>query len=93
MNMSMVEAEESTLAILDSARQDGMRVIATIAVAFECPFDGATDPALVEAIAARFIDAGVEQIVIADTIGAGNPRQVRSLTNKLVSAHGAEQIA
>jgi hydroxymethylglutaryl-CoA lyase len=90
--MSMAEAEEVTLEILRLAKQDGIEVIATIAVAFECPFDGPTDPAVVETIAAQFLAAGADQLVLADTIGAAHPQQVRELTAALVANHGAERL-
>jgi hydroxymethylglutaryl-CoA lyase len=90
--MSMAEAEVVTLDILRLAKQDGIEVIATIAVAFECPFDGPTDPAVVETIVAKFIAAGADQLVLADTIGAAHPQQVRELTAALVACHGAEKL-
>ena len=90
--MSMAEAEVITLNILRLAKQDGIEVIATIAVAFECPFDGLIDPAVVETIVAKFIAAGADQLVLADTIGAAHPQQVRELTAALVASHGAEQL-
>ncbi len=90
--MSMAEAEEVTLEILRLAKQDGIEVIATIAVAFECPFDGPTDPSVVETIAAKFLAAGADQLVLADTIGAAHPQQVRELTAALVANHGAERL-
>jgi hydroxymethylglutaryl-CoA lyase len=90
--MSMADAEVVTLEILKLAKQDGIKVIATIAVAFECPFDGPTDPAVVETIVAKFIAAGADQLVLADTIGAAHPQQVRELTAALVASHGAEQL-
>jgi|TARA_B110000967_G_scaffold28859_1_gene26965 hydroxymethylglutaryl-CoA lyase len=90
--MSMAEAEVVTLDILRLAKQDGIEVIATIAVAFECPFDGPTDPAVVETIVAKFIAAGADQLVLADTIGAAHPQQVRELTAALVASHGAEKL-
>jgi hydroxymethylglutaryl-CoA lyase len=92
-NMGMAEAEAVTADILDRARQDGIEVIATIAVAFACPFDGATDPGVVRAVTDRFLALGAGQVVIADTIGAANPLQVRSLTAQLVGDHGAERLA
>ena len=87
VNMSMAEAEAVTADILARARQDRIKVIATISVAFACPFDGVTDPAAVRALAEKFLSLGADQIVIADTIGAGNPQQVRSLTAHLVRDH------
>ena len=90
--MTMAEAEQATLAILECAREDGVAVIAAVATSFCCPFDGPTDPGVVRDIVARFIDRGLDQIVLADTIGAANPRQVRELTADLVAEHGAGRL-
>lgn len=92
-NMGKQQAEEVTADILRRARQDGIRVSAAIAVAFECPFDGPTDPAEVERITAEFLQLGADEMAIADTIGAAHPGQVRALTAKLVSSHGAERLS
>ena len=90
--MSMSQAEDITVDMLSQAKQDGIEVIATIAVAFECPFDGPTDPLLVEKIVAKFVQAGASQVVLADTIGAAHPQQVRDLTALLVQRHGNDQL-
>ena len=90
--MSRAQAEDATADILRSARADGVRVTATIAVAFECPFDGPVDSGLIRDITARFIELGVDELCIADTIGAANPAQVRVLTGDLVAAHGSERL-
>ena len=90
--MSMSQAEDITVDMLRHAKQDGIEVIATIAVAFECPFDGPTDPAIVEQIVAKFLQAGASQVVLADTIGAAQPQQVRDLTAVLVQRHGSDQL-
>jgi hydroxymethylglutaryl-CoA lyase len=91
-SMSIADAEEVTLNILRLAKLDGIEVIATVAVAFECPFDGPSDPAVVQAIVAKFLQAGANQVVLADTIGAAHPQQVRDMTATLVQSHGAEQL-
>jgi hydroxymethylglutaryl-CoA lyase len=91
--MSREQAESAAAEILRLARADGVRVTATIAVAFECPFDGPVDPALVGDIVARFIDLGAAELGVADTIGAANPAQVRALSRRLVAAHGAERLS
>ena len=90
--MSMSQTEDITVDMLSQSKQDGIEVIATIAVAFECPFDGPTDPLLVEKIVAKFLQAGASQVVLADTIGAAHPQQVRDLTALLVQRHGNDQL-
>ena len=93
VRMSRLEAEQATAAILQQARTDGVRVTATIGVAFECPFDGPVDPALTREIAGRFLDIGADELCIADTIGAANPQQVRSLTQALMDDHGPDRLS
>jgi len=93
VRMNRSRAEDATAEILQMARLDGVRVTATVAVAFECPFDGPVDPALVRDIAARFLELGADELCIADTIGAANPGQVRSLTESLVDRHGAQKLS
>jgi hydroxymethylglutaryl-CoA lyase len=92
VNMGMAEAEAVTADILACARTDGVEVIAAIAVAFACPFDGPTDPAIVRKVVDKFMPLGIDQLVLADTIGAANPQQVRTLTAELVRDHGAGQL-
>ncbi len=92
VKMSMAEAEAATCDILARASAEGVEVIATVAVAYECPFDGQTDPAVARDIAARFLEQGASRIVFADTIGAANPQQVRQLLDPLVAEVGAERL-
>jgi hydroxymethylglutaryl-CoA lyase len=93
VGMSKEQAEQVTEEILQRAKSDGVRVSATIAVAFECPFDGPTAPAVVLDVARRMGELGADELCIADTIGAANPQQVSRLTQALVADHGAEKLA
>ncbi len=86
--MSMADAERAAWKIIDLARADGIEVIVIVAVSFACPFEGAIDPAVVNKIAARFIDAGIHRLVLADTIGAADPGQVGDLLAPLAERHG-----
>ena len=92
VRMSRAETEAVTLEILAHARQDGIRVTTTVAVAFECPYDGPTDPGLVRHMARQFLDLGVAEFCVADTIGAANPKQVRALTCALSDDHGTARL-
>lgn len=91
--MSREQADTVAGEILERACADGIRVTSTIAVAFECPHDGKTDPGLVAETARRFLDLGTDELCIADTIGAADPWQVRSLTQTLVDEHGAQRLS
>jgi hydroxymethylglutaryl-CoA lyase len=93
VRMDCEETEAVATEILQQARNDGVRVTATIAVAFECPFDGPVNPSRICDMANRFLELGADELCVADTIGAANPMQVRSLTRKLVEAHGPGQLS
>lgn len=73
---SSVEAGEW---IVEHAHADGLRATVTLGTSFGCPFEGRVDPSRVLALAARFAEAGADEIVFADTVGVGVPHQVRAL--------------
>jgi isopropylmalate/homocitrate/citramalate synthase len=58
----------------------------TISVAFGCPFEGRVDPDAVVSLAERF--RGADEVVLADTIGVGTPRQVGALTERVAGLGG-----
>jgi hydroxymethylglutaryl-CoA lyase/(R)-citramalyl-CoA lyase len=63
-----------------------LKVTATISVAFGCPFEGRVDPGVVIEHAHRMAAAGADEIILADTIGVGVPRQVRELVPRALEA-------
>jgi hydroxymethylglutaryl-CoA lyase/(R)-citramalyl-CoA lyase len=71
--------------ILVRAREDGIRATVTLGTAFGCPFEGAIDAMRVLELAARFVTAGADEIVFADTVGVGVPRQVHHLVREGVA--------
>lgn len=93
VKMSRQQADDATVNILEDAHHSGVRVTATVAVAFECPFEGPVPTERVEATVAKFLELGADEVAIADTIGAANPAQVRSLTSRLVDQHGPDQLS
>ena len=93
VRMSRLQADQATEAILKQAQQDNVEVIATIAVAFVCPFDGPTDPSIVQATTGKFLELGASQLVVADTIGATNPLEVKKLMGSLAASFGPEKLA
>jgi hydroxymethylglutaryl-CoA lyase len=70
------------------ARDQGRSAQATIAVAWGCPFEGATDPERVVAMARRLADAGSHEVALADTIGIAKPYEVELLVTRVRKAIG-----
>jgi len=73
---------ESAERIVARAKEDGIRATVTIGTSFGCPFEGAIDPGRVLEIAGRLAEADPDEIVFADTVGVGVPRQVRQLVSE-----------
>ena len=93
INMGLEETLEQSCAILRQAKEDGVTGQAYIATAVECPFEGLVDVETVVAIARQLIDAGAQEIIIADTIGAANPGQVKALFTRLAAEFDISRIS
>lgn len=74
---SVDQSIAETNQIVAAAHADGRRVTVTLAASFGCPFEGRVDPS-VPLDAAHRID-GADELLYADTIGVGTPRQVTAL--------------
>jgi (R)-citramalyl-CoA lyase len=99
MNVTLAATESfnqrNANASLDEAKERAAKMVAerlekttvTISVAFGCPFEGRVDPAVVAGLVEHVRGAGVEEVVLADTIGIATPRQVKGLVED-TKAHG-----
>ncbi len=72
-----------SLAVLEPliarAKADGCHVAAAVSTAFGCPFEGPVPAERVLGLARQLAAAGADAVVLADTVGHGNPAQVRDL--------------
>jgi len=73
---------QSAERIVARAHEDGIRAAVAIGTSFGCPFEGAIDPERVLEIAAQLVRSDADEIVFADTVGVGVPRQVRHLVSE-----------
>jgi hydroxymethylglutaryl-CoA lyase/(R)-citramalyl-CoA lyase len=78
-NASVDDSLRAAERIVERAHADGIRATVTIGASFGCPFEGAVDPGHVLALASRLVEAGADEIVFADTVGVGVPRQAHRL--------------
>ena len=56
----------------------------TIAASFGCPFEGVVNPDRVVEMVQRYVDLGVSEIALADTIGVAVPSQVSALLARVM---------
>jgi len=66
------------------AHEAGMKITMSLSTTFGCPFEGHVHEDVVLSFVERFRSAGFDGISLADTTGMANPRQVRSLTRKIL---------
>jgi hydroxymethylglutaryl-CoA lyase len=84
-NLRSSRAEQwARVAEMADAARGRFRMVGSISVAFGCPFEGAVDPGVVVADAARFKALGVELVSLGDTTGMGNPVTVKRLMRRLL---------
>ena len=87
----------ATLAAFDDvvppALAAGLRVRAYVSTAYGCPYEGAVDPARVVDLTRRLRALGCYQVSLGDTIGVGNPRQVKGVLAMILSEHAPETVA
>jgi len=81
-NASVEESLAAGARIVARANEDGIVATVVISVAFGCPFEGRVDESRVLDLAERVAASGPDTILLADTIGVGVPRQVRSLVSR-----------
>ena len=92
LNMSLEQAAQSCEAIIAAAKEDGIATRTYIAGSFACPYDGPMPVTLPQKLAARMFAAGSDEVAIADTIGAGNPQQMKDIMAPLIREFGAEKF-
>ena len=78
-NKSLGESRALYGGLMRRARDEGFRGTAHISVALGCPYEGDVAPELVCELAEEMLEKGAHLVVIADTIGSGNPSQVDRL--------------
>jgi hydroxymethylglutaryl-CoA lyase len=76
--------------IAEEAHAAGVAASVTISVAFGCPFEGEVAPSRVEEVVASVAAAHPAEVVLADTIGAAAPGQVRELVERTRVVLGRE---
>jgi hydroxymethylglutaryl-CoA lyase len=90
-NQGVSPAEMYTaIAGMARAAQEAKRFFGvTIAASFGCPFEGRVDPVRVTEMVRQYVDLGVSEIALADTIGVAVPFQVADLIARVQPLLGA----
>ncbi|MFC5972104.1 hydroxymethylglutaryl-CoA lyase [Halomarina salina] len=83
-NMTVDDILEEVDAIVDLADGTDVTVEAGIGTSFYCPYEGRIDPAATERVVERAVEAGVDEVTLATTMGLANPVQVTDLFSTIM---------
>jgi hydroxymethylglutaryl-CoA lyase len=81
--MSIDEAQKRVIEMAKSVMASGKKVQASVQSAFGCGYEGKVPEDKVLGIVAKYLDAGIGNISLADTAGHANPSVVEKLFNEL----------
>ena len=83
INRSTAESMEALKPLILKLKEQGVFVRACISTAFYCPFEGAVKPEDTIRLCQQFVDWGVDELSVADTIGMANPAESYYLFSQL----------
>ena len=84
IRMTIDDSLASIREIIPMARAASVPVMAAISTSFGCPYSGDVSEEQLQRVIARLLEAGADEISIADTTGMANPLQVeRTVSNVL----------
>jgi hydroxymethylglutaryl-CoA lyase len=88
-NASIEETLTRFVPVIAAAKREGMYVRGYVSCAIACPFEGATPADAAGRVAARLIELGVDEISLADTIGAGSRESISRMLGEARLALGS----
>ena len=93
INCSIGESLERFAPVAAAARAKGMRVRGYISCVAGCPYEGATEPAAVAAVAKALDAMGCYELSLGDTIGVGTPGKVRAMIDAVAREVPVDRLA
>ena len=86
INKTTLQSMEALKPLILKLKEDGIFVRACISTAFYCPFEGAVKPEDTLALCRTFVEWGVDELSVADTIGMATPLESYDLFKGLKDA-------
>jgi hydroxymethylglutaryl-CoA lyase len=83
INKSTAESMVELVPLIHELKERGLFVRACISTAFYCPYEGKVDPDRTVQLCEQFVEAGVDELSVADTIGMATPLESYALFSKM----------
>jgi len=82
-NRTVSEGVAEAARIRELLTSTGVRVAASVATSFVCPFDGLVPLEQLTTVVSRLVETGFSEVSLADTIGMANPDQVERTVHSI----------
>lgn len=94
VNRSTEESLRDLEPLAASARKQGRAVRGAVATSFGCPFQGSVSDGEIARVVEAYLRSGIEEIVLADTIGSATRERMREVLDVVTALTGrADRIA
>lgn len=93
INCSIAESIARFRPVISAAAVDAIPVRGYVSCVVSCPYDGATRPQSVAAVAGQLLDLGCYEVSLGDTIGAGTPGTVAEMLDAVLAVAPADRLA
>jgi len=81
INCSIAESLERFRAVLEAARNNGIRVRGYVSCVLGCPYEGDIAPQSVADVSSQLFHMGCYEISLGDTIGVGTPGRAQNMVD------------
>ena len=88
INRTTEQSITEMIDIIGQAKTHNLTTNVILGTVFGCPYDGEVDLARVLQIATTLVEAGVDEITFADTIGVANPNAITTVVQQFKVRHG-----
>lgn len=93
INCSIKESLERFVPVIETAKQNGIRVRGYVSTVLGCPYDGDIAPEQVAAVCRDMLDMGCYEISLGDTIGVGTPLKAKKMLEAVNKEIPMEKLA
>ena len=93
INCSIADSIERFVPVAKAAKENKLRLRASVSTAFGCPYQGEVSLDSVAYVVGRMRDLGCDEIDIADTIGVSTPRKTQAVMERAIREFRIEGLS
>lgn len=91
--LTLDEAKTEFRQMVALAKSENITIRGGIQCAFGCRYEGKISEEVVLDLVKHHLDAGIEEIALADSTGMANPQQMRQLMKKVIKISGSKPVS